>query len=508
MAITKNISANASRGRHNFSLNVVEDRTSGNSSFLSFNFSISAIQSGWDWYGWGDRISYSVNINGNTYTGNISDYGGSGTVTLRSESNIEIPHNSDGTKTISISFTVTDTTGQSYTCGNASASDTMTLSVLHKAPVINTATMVETNSVLTALNVPDTTVVQYLSKKTITLSGTAYDSATLTYRLEHFGTSYNIPSSGYQSSNIFNTDYTQNNIIIGSNGKVNIIQKLKDSMNGEATDWVYVNINNTPQKPNGITYTKPTLENTSTNIRRKTDSQTTLTDNKAVLNLKGTIYKASNVIGNNNSISQIGYKIWQENGTEPSNYTAITPIIDSSGNVTVNNLIINNINYTKKYLYKIIIKDTYNYSFETSGEVPTGIAVWSEYKDRVDFLKLTVKGYDPFEYSTNETICGEWIGKPLYRKTIEYIGNITSGVNQFAHNISNIDMVYINMGKSFIFNPTTGKSYPFPINQYNSSTTFDRLGVEVDRTNVTFLSESGWSNWDAYITLEYTKTTD
>jgi hypothetical protein len=128
--LTKTIEANGSKGHHKFSL-IVEETYVGsgyqNTSDVSFTFKLSPIQNGWDWSGWASKITYKVTINGNEYTGSIGSYNGSSTVTLKSGSET-IEHNSDGTKSISISFQVTDSSGQSYTCGNASKSDTFALS--------------------------------------------------------------------------------------------------------------------------------------------------------------------------------------------------------------------------------------------------------------------------------------------------------------------------------------------------------------------------------------------
>ena len=136
MAVSKTISANGSKGHHYYSLNVTESYTSGNSSYMSGSFSLGPLQSGWDWNNWGDRISYSFNIGSNQFTGSIPRYDGSSVLYLQTFNNVEIPHESNGKKTIDISFSVTDTTGANYTSGDASASDTMTLTELHKAPEI------------------------------------------------------------------------------------------------------------------------------------------------------------------------------------------------------------------------------------------------------------------------------------------------------------------------------------------------------------------------------------
>ena len=136
---TKSINANGSKGHHKFTLNVNEESisTADNTSSLSYSFVLSPVSSGWDWYGWGSNISYSINIAGNTYSGTIPDYNGTSTVTLKSGSNISVAHETDGSKTISISFSVTDNAGQSYTPGSCSKSDTFALTQIDRAPIVS-----------------------------------------------------------------------------------------------------------------------------------------------------------------------------------------------------------------------------------------------------------------------------------------------------------------------------------------------------------------------------------
>lgn len=128
---TKTITDNGSKGHHRFTLKVNEDstNTSTNKSQGTYTFQISPIQTGWDWSGWGSNISYSGSIGGTTFSGTIPQYNGSSTITLSSGS-FEIEHNTDGNKTIAISFSVTDNTGVNYTCGNANASGEMTLTYI------------------------------------------------------------------------------------------------------------------------------------------------------------------------------------------------------------------------------------------------------------------------------------------------------------------------------------------------------------------------------------------
>lgn len=135
---TKVIIANGSREHHKFTLNVTEENTSiiNNESSMSFSFVLSPIQAYWDWAGWGSQISYSININGNEYNGTIPNYDGVSTVILKTGT-LTLPHNDDGSKTINISFSVTDSTGQNYTPGNASASGTMILTKIPRASSIS-----------------------------------------------------------------------------------------------------------------------------------------------------------------------------------------------------------------------------------------------------------------------------------------------------------------------------------------------------------------------------------
>ena len=128
------ISADGAKGHHKFTLNVTQSATNvaANTSTLSFDFKLSPIQNSWNWAQWNQSISYTVTINGTNYTGYIPDYDGYSVVTLKSGTQ-SVTHNADGTKSVSFSFSVTDSTGQYYTSGNASASGSMTLTTIPRA---------------------------------------------------------------------------------------------------------------------------------------------------------------------------------------------------------------------------------------------------------------------------------------------------------------------------------------------------------------------------------------
>lgn len=128
------ISANGSKGHHKFTLEVSQGSQdiTNNKTTVKYAFKLSPIQTSWNWEQWGSSISYTVTINGTSYTGTIPNYDGYATVTLKSGTQ-SVTHNADGAKSISYSFSVTDSTGQTYTSGNASASGTLALTTIPRA---------------------------------------------------------------------------------------------------------------------------------------------------------------------------------------------------------------------------------------------------------------------------------------------------------------------------------------------------------------------------------------
>lgn len=132
------ITGNGSKGHHKFILeiNQTSQNIANNTSTVSFAFKIAPIETSWNWEQWGNWISYSININGTVYSGNIDNYDGYSTVTLKSGTQT-VTHNADGSKSITYSLKVTDTSGQSYTCGNASASSTLALTTIPRASSVS-----------------------------------------------------------------------------------------------------------------------------------------------------------------------------------------------------------------------------------------------------------------------------------------------------------------------------------------------------------------------------------
>lgn len=388
MAITKTLIANGSKEHHKFTLNVTEDRTSGNSSFNSFSFILAPIKNGYDWYGWNNKISYEIKIDTKTFTGTIPQYNGTSTVILSSSSGIEIPHNEDGTKTIGISFKVTDTTGASYTCGNASASGTMELSELHKAPTVTLDSVVEKNQILVNAGVPGTTFVPRLSIKEFNISAIPYDDATITeYRVQN--------STGiiaYESTSPVGVDLTKNELMWG----------YEQETGKPISQWhIYVKDNKGARghllwsDNTVIPYLKPNLIQTASSVKRNGQIS-----GKVNLNLTGTFY--NDKIGNKSNTISLSYKYWKKGTTEPDTYITIpSDVYTISGNnvsianwnVTKNGNIVEDVDKSGIYLFKIKAIDAFGCeSEEITLTCPKGEWLMAKFKDRVDFKKITQQG--------------------------------------------------------------------------------------------------------------------
>lgn len=134
------ISANGANGHHKFTLYVTEDSTSvaNNTSSVSWSLVISPIVNSYDWISNSGKVSYSVNINGNIYSGIIATYDGWATVTLKGGT-VTCWHDAAGAATIGFSFSITDNTGWNFAPGNASASGSLALTTIPRQATVTTA---------------------------------------------------------------------------------------------------------------------------------------------------------------------------------------------------------------------------------------------------------------------------------------------------------------------------------------------------------------------------------
>lgn len=395
--------------------------------------------------------------------------------------------NTGNPTTISISSSMSSS---DFTPSSASASGSLTLTKLHDAPSITSLSLTETNTQMTSLGVANNTIVQYLSNKTATINVSTYDDATITnYSIYH-----NNVLLGTSTSNTITINFANVGELIDSGtGQIGLMVAVTDNLGGYSTK-----IFNFPV----IKYTRPSIEFTSTNIKRKTGNGTVLTDNKVLLNFVGTCYKGNDVIGNANKPT-VQYKIW--NTTEPNYSTLTTP---NSANVSIKDYEINNILYTSTYNYKIKIYDVFTTTETTinlkNDKVPTGVSVWTEYKDRIDFIKITINGNDVEEKitSTDEIATNTYIdNKRVYKKL--YKGTVPSGTGTLQIVDLDIDFTdaWIDESSSFL----TKQTETLPTTFYY--TTSDYLRTWVNKTNKQIRMRSGGdlSSFNYNIIVAYTK---
>lgn len=112
---------------------------------------------------------------------------------------------------------------------------------------------------------------------------------------------------------------------------------------------------------------------------------------------------------------------------------------------------------------------------------------------------------DSSKYSTEEQIIGTWIdGRPIYRKTIIASVSVTSTIN-VAMGVTNIDLAWINFGKSFYHK--NDKTISMGLLYYYDNENHVRTYINGSDVQIR-VNPSSWMPGTAYIVVEYIKTTD
>lgn len=403
-----------------------------------------------------------------------------------------VTHEPDGTKTVSINGSINF---PAWGMG-LSVSGSATLPTLHTPPAINEVTVSENNATLTNAGVSDDTFVRWLSNKSFAFSTTTYDEADVVeYEVANAGISLDKSNASPVSINFANINLYGNE----QNRLTAFEYYVTDNKNG---------IGSLSQTYDFIPYFKPTFINTETKVRRQGQ-----TSGKAVLNASGSFYNSA--IGTLSPICKVYLKHWEKTGDEPTTYTEI-----SSENITISEntfeivdyLIGSTFDYKKSYYVKVYVQDGFYSSEPLTLDILLGKPTWSEFKDRVDFIKATIQGKEVAtkddtkqKYSTEEQVVGTWIdGKPIYRKTFYS----TSNEQNFSiqHGVS-IDTVVAIDGYYRMWNTTwfrLGCAYYLGNLEYLTALRVDDTKIEV--------SLGGWINRNSdmitHVTLEYTKTTD
>lgn len=270
----------------------------------------------------------------------------------------------------------------------------------HEKPSNVSFTITEKNQKLIDAGISNETFVNNLSIKEYNISATLHDGASVS--------NYNIVNRVYiDSSKVtpFQIDYSTSDILLWQEtGKVPIRAIVDDNMNASGSSSSAAN----PNLYDYIPYTKIGLIETATNAKRNGQ-----TSGKVKLNINGTYYNGS--IGNiTQTKPTIKYKYWKLGDAEPITFNNTIP--SNSINVTGNNFVVNNyeigssvetatnyFNPELAYRVKIYVEDNFTNYTSQEKSIPVGEATWSEFKDRVDFKKITIKNKNEFFYEPGDT---------------------------------------------------------------------------------------------------------
>lgn len=301
-----------------------------------------------------------------------------------------VEHNNDGTKSITISGSVSGPSGTSLEGVTSKGSLTATLDVLHKSPDNIQYSISETNTKLINAGISNTTFVENLSKKSFNITANLYDGTTASNY-----TVYNriTPYSSTTLPVIIDFSSKQLSKDLDDTTKVPIRVKVTDSKGSAGFS------SDTYDLYSLIPYTKINLIESLTKVKRNGQLS-----GKVYLNVEGKYYNG--VVGNVNQQQYkpvVKYKFWETGKSKPQSYNYTVP----SGNVTISSGTFRITNYEigsatetntnwfnpeKTYKVKLFVQDNFTtYTSETK-TIPLGEATWTEYKDRVDFKKLTIKG--------------------------------------------------------------------------------------------------------------------
>lgn len=338
----------------------------------------------------GTLTSY-ITLNGTEYTLTLktSSQKWSGTTKHTSSNKVTVTGLSSSQTALSnIKFRVTrESGGTSGKLGSTSCSN-LTIPIGHTAPTNVSYTIEETNQKLIDAQLPETTWVKNLSQKKIALTYTLHDNASVNY----YGYADSYTMYG-QKNNPFITYPNDINKDSGTN-KVSIYTYIEDNLGA-------IGKSNTV-KYDFIEYTQISLNESVTKGNRNGQLS-----GRVKLNIKGSFFNA--IIGNINQSGDykptIKYKYWKLNNPEPETFDHIisnNDITISNNTFTVNDLEIgssvesdsNYFNPDYAYRIKIYVEDNFTKYTSQEKPIPVGEATWTEYKDRVDFKKITIKNKD------------------------------------------------------------------------------------------------------------------
>lgn len=407
-----------------------------------------------------------------------------------------VTHDADGTKNVTMSGSFNATAWGIVLSVNGSAK----LPDLHTPPAINSVNVTEQNTILKNAGISNETFVKWLSKKSFAFDVTTYDDATITsYEVANAKT---LIASSEQSP--FNVDFANFNLYGDEAEKTTELDfKVIDSKNGSS---------NLSKKYEFVPYFKPTFVNTNTKALRQGQ-----TSGRAILNANGSFYNVD--IGSLSPSCKVFFKYWAKGEDEPTTYNEIPneSLVINENTFTINQYLLGtDFDYKKSYYVSVYIEDRFYSSEPLVLPIPVGESTWTEYKDRVDFIKATVRGKEVATkeevtevYSTEETKTNKvWLdGRPIYKKTFTGVTGSTAGGIGVEHGIENFDMLVNYYGNTYRYNDKECRPIPnFYITNENNLYAIVLYYINDVNFSLTYGSQRTGLNFN--ITLEYVKTND
>ena len=384
-------------------------------------------------------------------------------------------------------------------------------------PTISSAVRTELNTKIKALT---TNVLRHASQNKFTITATAPTGATITgYRVKN-----GIQDSGLSTSNIVNlndiqTYYEESNVL-----KTKFIVTCVDSRGNESEEF--------PVVCNFTNYIQVSINKTDVSIKRSSG-----TSNDCKIYATGNFFNGKIGTTSNTITFKARYKL-KTATTWSSWITLSTTYTDNT--FKVNNVAISaTFDYTKNYDIELMATDKIGESDDYSkvfvSSAPTekhhSKGAWirelstDKFKignnelaeNKKVFSNSDISAYtcnylnERLKYSENETVIGEWMGKPLYQKVLKITIMVNSDNTDFAHGIENVDLIFV---KEAFVNQVSSSGYngwtwSLPVTLYQSNTNEDKLSVAVSRFGVRFHVQTSWgTSWIKYVVINYTKTTD
>ena len=257
------------------------------------------------------------------------------------------------------------------------------------------------------------------------------------------------------------------------------------------------------------TATKTLLDYIACQINNWSIQRETQVSSNLILNANVNVWN-STIDGNTNTIV-VNYSIDNENWTTiPSSSYTITDNVLKITNLNLSNIVV----YTSTATFYLDISDILSETKENY-QIAKGIETysWGENDLQVngEIYVADEEGNNLISlthcYSTNEIRIGYWIdNKPIYRKVIHISSLPNNYYTDVSHNISNVDEI---VGIKGIMR-TLSNHITTPLNMSGTSLLYgeNTVCVRADRTKIQIGTTTDYSANEAYITLDYTKTTD